>query len=498
LHQVVQAGRREPAEALARRLGADVDGPPRLLAAIAQLQLWAGDPATACSVAERALASAEGDPTVRLIHAWCLLRAARQRDDDTALPAVREWLERAQPTRFSERSLLQAVRAGVEVRVGDPQLGRWLAQEALRRNRDSEDALAALAEAAGVLGDTPKARAAYQQLVHDFDETAKNLRARMRRLGVLEEGPLSVESCWLPLENALTVGALDVARRGLEEQAEGVRSGNPSPGPAASESARNFLSLSPVFRHFGSYDYSFLSLERLEVGITLLYGTASRPIEESESGALLDICGRYLGETLCRGAGLAWTGPNQSLCSGRGLELDPGRLMRDRVSHGQHAPLRTVIDRVRARGGAEIVSAAPDGPAPAPELQNLTGNWPTAAAAQRLARALRHSPVGRYTELYASGPLDLSRGSLRALEDYLALVAPYARPLSAGTAWTRWVTTLAGAYVGETVRRTLDGLWRDQASDPCIEVPGKPPFYPFRLVLARVTGAAKDWLHSIP
>src|SRR5690606_33679915 len=74
----------------------------------------------------------------------------------------------------------------------------------------------------------------------------------------------------------------------------------------ASQASR-FFAAAPVFRHFCPFDMSLSSLERLEVGLSLVYGLGPRAAPEKHDLLPL-LLAAYLGETLrqcCQGR---WVG----------------------------------------------------------------------------------------------------------------------------------------------------------------------------------------------
>jgi hypothetical protein len=440
---------------------------PELRTALGRVLIELGHAERASVEAAIALEQAPQNPETRLVFVWSAVRYARQRDDAWSLERAGRILKELHLSPGLDAGLLDALGACVEARVGIPAVALRLAQRALRTDASSIDGLAALAEAAALCGEDQRAEAALSRLFDVSESAAEQITPRLRRLGVGEHGPTSSTSVWFPLEHTLSSGAREVALAGLETLAEEALAGLPilrvEDGAQLAEVARGFFSLAPVLRHFGPYDLSLKSLERLEAGLGLLYGLGPRALDVAGVGhALWQLAGLYLGETLRQSCGGQWQGTPEVLADARlsllGLDVQPFQVVRHRIIHGRHAMLRSALGRVlaeapeSAHGFRVVAELAP----PAPWGDR---DWPLTEDLPRLGRALGHSVVAAYAADHGQVALDRSSKSLEALDRYLELVAPADAPLAKNSAWARWLSAFLGAYLGEVLCKELGGAW---------------------------------------
>jgi hypothetical protein len=289
-----------------------------------------------------------------------------------------------------------------------------------------------------------------------------------------------------------------VALEGIEALAEEELAGLPARGlegvAESADAVKRFFTLAPVFRHFGPFDASLGSIERLEVGLELLYGGGPRALDvRGASRALWQLSGQYLGETLRRCCKGAWQ-PSDELEDARlivlGIELQPFQVVRHRIAHGRRAPVRDALEPLLAMAPPLArQSRAPLDAAPAPPWGE--GSLPHLDDLPRLGRALCHSVVAAYAHEHGRVTLDRTSKSLGAIDQYLELVAPHDAPLAAESGWARWLSVFVGAYLGEVVCKELGGTWRtvDRPSiDAFVIDTGARQIAPLSLVHASVTG----------
>jgi tetratricopeptide (TPR) repeat protein len=476
--------------------------------ALARVLLEVGDAERAAAEATLALDEAPALAEARLMFIWCAVRHARQRDDAWSLERAALLLKEANLGPPPEGGLVLALTACVEARIGTPAVALRLAQRALRANGESTDGLAALAEAAALCGEEPRAEAALERLFTLSEATAEQITPRLRRLGVGEQGPTSSASVWMPLEHTLSSGARDIALEGLEALARDklpeLDLARAEAREAAARAVSHFLTQAPIFRHFGSYDLSLPSLDRLEAALGLLYGPGPRPLDvQGSSSTLWRFAGVYLGETLRRVAGGRWRG-NDPLENAQlellGQDVLPFQIVRHRIAHGRHATLASALDGVlgtlaRSGNSEESWQGARE-LSPAPPWD---GDWPTLEELPRLGRALGHSVVAVYCANHGISALDRTSKTLPALDRYIELMAPEHAPLPANAAWARWLAGFLGAYLGEVLCKEFGGVWvrgdgrgREAAA---IQVAGQR-IAPVALLHETLTGGLRTSLES--
>ncbi len=437
----------------------------RTLLARALLEL--GQAERASVQASLALEQAPQATDTRLVFVWCAVRYARQRDDAWSLERAGRLLKELPQAAALDAGLVDALTACIEARVGVPAVALRLAQRSLRTHADSIDGLAALAEAAALCGEERRAEAALEQLFNVSESAAAQIAPRLQRMGVGKHGPASSASVWLPLEHALSSGAREAALAGLEALADETLAGlvleRLEDAEASASIARKFFTLAPVLRHFGPYDGSLRSIERLEAGLGLVYGSGPRALDVAgASQGLWQIGGLYLGETLrqcCKGH---WH-ENPDLLKDAaltvlGFDVQPFQIVRHRIAHGRRSTLKAAL--------AGVLEAAPSAARAFHSAGNLAPSvpwgerhWPDIEDMPHLGRALGHSVIAVYAVERGHAVLDRSSRSLRGLDEYLELVAPAGAPSSEGAEWARWLSVFLGAYLGEVMCKEFNAVW---------------------------------------
>ncbi len=472
---------------------------PELRAILARVLLEIRQAERAAKEAALALEEAPDSPTVRLAFVWSAVRHARQRDDAWSLERASRILSQGNLGAAPETGLFDALGACIEARIGTPSVALRLAQRALRSNAQLIDGLAALAEAAASCGEERRAEIALEQLFALSEHTAEQLAPRLRRLGIGELGPTSSASVWLPLEHTLSSGARDAALQGLETLAGdalvdmALRHWEQADNAALT--ASQFLSEAPVFRHFGPYDLSLASIDRLEAGLGLLYGPGPRALDVAGSSqALWQITGLYLGESLRQSFDGQWQGSLEHLRDSAlhvaGRDVHPFQILRHRIAHGKHARLRSSLRELldNAPFEAQAFRSGRDFAPPTPWGDK---SWPSLDELPRFGRALSHSVVALYAFEQWKISLDRGTNSLSAIDSYLELVVPSDAPLAANARWARWLCVVLGAYLGEVLCRDFGGTWASQerrdARAFAVRI-GDREIAPLAVVQGRVTG----------
>jgi tetratricopeptide (TPR) repeat protein len=498
--QMVQSGLFDEARRLLPDEGASTTPNPELRAMLGRVLIELGAAERASGEAAFALEHSPLSPDVQLVFAWSAVRYARQRDDVWSLERAGDILKHLPQGAALDASLIDALSACVEVRIGVPNVAMRLAQRALRNNADSIDGLAALAEAGALCGEPQRAEAALERLNALNEEAAEQLAPRLARLGVGRQGPASSASVWLPLEHTLSSGAREVALAGLEALAAEAIAKHPldplgAGGEPAWRGVVEFLTFAPVLRHFGPYDLSLRGIARLEAGLELLYGAGPRALDVAGSSqALWQVAGLYLGEILrccCDGRWIEGETARDASVEMLGGEVKPFEVVRCRILHGRRATLKAAL--------SEALALAPPGAHAfrlpemlSPALPWGGGDaWPGLEDMPRLGRSLGHSVVGAYVSALGQPRLDRSGQSLASLDRYLELIAPADSPLASDSSWARWLAVFAGAYLGEVLCKEFGGSWatteRGAALAYAIHL-GTRRELPVSLVLDAVTG----------
>lgn len=478
--------------------------------ALARVLLELGHAERAAREATIALDEAPDLPEARLMFIWSAVRHARQRDDAWSLERAELLLKESNLGPPPEGGLVLALTACVEARIGTPAVALRLAQRALRANAESTDGLAALAEAAALCGEEPRAEAALERLYTLAAAAAEQITPRLRRLGVGEQGPTSSASVWMPLEHTLSSGARDVALEGLEALARDklpeLQLESPERREAAARSVSHFLTLAPIFRHFGCYDLSLPSLDRLEAALGLLYGAGPRPLDvQGSSSTLWRVAGVYLGETLRRVAGGRWRGDaplETAILEVFDQDVMPFQIVRHRIAHGRHATLASALEQFFAtltRSSTSGKNASWEGAREVAPPLPWERDWPALEDLPRLGRALGHSVVAVYCASQGVSALDRTSKTLSALDRYLELVAPPSAPLPAESTWARWLAGFLGGYFGEVLCKEFGGVWvRGDGQGPAgaaIQVAGRR-IAPVALLHDTLTGGPRTSLEN--
>jgi len=212
---------------------------------------------------------------------------------------------------------------------------------------------------------------------------------------------------------------------------------------------------------------------------------------------LILMLGAYLGETLRLAHHGRWEGNAAELEGMRVSTADrhwqPFRAVAGRIRHGHRMRLRDSFESALSRHDQAPWRSRLPSPA-APPVPWAPRAWPPPSQIGAIGRSLSHSPIGRFCQDFAEGPLDNTTASLIALDSYLNLVAPHNAPVDADSAWTRKVSVLAGGYLGETLRELVGGEWIygvDDAEDALafkLRLGGSVEAMPVAHVLERAIG----------
>jgi tetratricopeptide (TPR) repeat protein len=510
---LVGAGRRADAlgalDRLVARPGLDSDH----RAASARLLVELGELEQALEQARLASTEAPDSALTRLTHGWAAVRLARRTGRDELVAEAERMLHGLKSRGSPHPALLFALRACVQAQQGDPERAIGIAQRALALIPEFPDALAAVALASARLGRTLDAQRASLRLVDAAHEEAAALTLLFERMGIrLGEEPAGSSegsACWDATEIAWLDGRFEeavaaferICRRRLSELAEGTE--EPSFAVIGVAGATT-LTTSPVWWNFAPYDFSCFGLERVARALDLLYESLPAARPDADDFPVEVLIGSYLGESLCRMHGARWEGTVQDLERVRVVARDTAWY-----------PFVTLGARLRGEGtlefeglersrlvhpGAESraqgmpLSVAP----PCPWDPNP---WPNPADIPALGTALMRSVISSYCARHAGGPLDGTISSLIPLESYLHLVAPGKARIEPPPPWTPRVAALCGAYLGEVLRRNLDGYWlvpHDGTLGPDsyrLHVGGIETA-PVATVLAYVTGRSATPLHE--
>jgi tetratricopeptide (TPR) repeat protein len=512
---LVGTGRRADALAAVDRLVArsGLDSDHR--AASARLLVELGELEQALEQARLSSAEAPDSALTRLTHAWAAVRLARRTGRDELIAEAERMLAGLKSRGSPHPALLFALRACVHAQQGDPERAIGVAQRALALVPEFPDALAAIALGSARLGRTLDAQRASLRLVDVAHEEAAALTLLFERMGIrLGQEPAHASQepprvYWDALEVAWLDGRFEevavaferTCRRRLSELAEGVE--EPSFAVIGAAGA-TMLTTSPVWLNFAPYDFSFFSLERVAKTLDLLYENLSEPRPDADDFPVQVLLGAYLGETLRRMHAARWEGTVAG--------LDRVRIVaRDAAWY----PFVTLGSRLRGAGtlefggldrsrllhpGAESRAQGMALPV-APPCPWDPSAWPNPADIPALGNALMRSVISSYCARHAGGPLDGTISSLVPLESYLHLVAPGKARIEPPPPWAPRVATLCGAYLGEVLRRNLEGRWlvpHDGTLGPDsyrLRI-GSIETAPVATVLAHLTGRSATPLHE--
>jgi tetratricopeptide (TPR) repeat protein len=484
---------------------------PELSAACARLFVELGDPSRALLLAKHALDAAPDRPLIRLTYALAAVRTARRTPGGGLLDQAERTLERLQGREGPLPALYQALKACIQAGAGDAERAISMAQRALGLDPKSPDGLAAVVEASARLGRVHDARQAWTRLNELSPAEAEPLAHLLGHAGApAGEGhghghhPAGAREIplWAVVETELASGNRTEAIRAVEGAAhEAVRrmtkSASQSGMTAVATVAASFFTTTPVLSSFAPFDLSLWSIRRVEACLDVLYGADRRPRLPTEEAGLILLLGAYLGETLRLAHGGHWEGGLADLDGARVVVKDrswfPFRIIATRLRQGRRAPLGDAISAALAKPGTEPWQARIANPV-APPVPWAPRAWPRPSQAAAIGRSLAGSPIGRYCEDFAEGPLDRTTASLIALDTYLDLVAPHEAASDSDAAWTRRVAMLAGAYVGETLRELIGAEWVygvDAAEDALafrLKLRGTAEATPVAHVLERLIG----------
>jgi tetratricopeptide (TPR) repeat protein len=479
---------------------------PELRAATARLFVELGDPGRALEIARQALDADPERPLIRLTYALAAVRTYRTNHDTALLGRAEAALEKFAAREGPLPALYLALRASIQAGSGDPQRAISMAQRALGLDGKSADALAAIAEASARLGRVHDARQAWSKLAEaspaDGEVVAALLSHARTASGAAMVAAKDAPPLWTPVDLQLAGGQNIEALRGLERAAQSAlrrvtKSVLKEDFTATATVAASFLTTSPVLSSFAPYDASLWSIRRLDAVLGLLAGRDGGGVLSPHDTGLVLLVGCYVGETLRLAYAGRWEGRTADLDGAKIViaerELYPFRVVAARLHHGRRASLESATQVGAPRPGADPWQARIANPV-APPTPWSPNAWPPPSQIAALGRSLSQSPVARFCEEFAEGPLDRTTASLIALDTYLDLVAPRGAPVDSDGAWTRRVSVLAGGYLGETLRELVGGEWvygADTADDALgfrLRLRGTTEALPVAQVLERIIG----------
>lgn len=273
------------------------------------------------------------------------------------------------------------------------------------------------------------------------------------------ERPTRAESRWDPLETSLVAGRSAHALVGLDRLAgtrlDALLAEAMPPIERVAVEAMSFLNQAPITRYFAPFDLSHDSIDRVEAALSLFGPTV---FEELGYAARLMLAA-YLGECVRLVLSGRWEGglaDPESLCveseSGRFL---PARHMANALMNGE--PLARGAGP-KPHPGAE----PPDYPDVDFDAPVSLLSWPSLTTASATGRSLHTSVIGRWALQSTGTGLDMSWQSITAVDSYLELLSPRARPASQQARWARRIVVLVGSYLGEVLVAEGSGRWRER------------------------------------
>jgi hypothetical protein len=301
---------------------------------------------------------------------------------------------------------------------------------------------------------------------------------------------------WDPLETALVSGEGHALLEAWEQSSKELLLQLPPDKidlTKLGQSAAIALSKMPAFCHFGPYDLSLWSLFRLQVALDLVLSTTPPEVQLTNAKLLV---GAYIGETIRQAYHGSWQGnlaAGDAWLSARGSTLHPFLQIENRVERGVHLTLDDFVPLEFAHAAhTEWQTCLPN--AAEPPSPWSPSAWPSLEELGSVGRALGRSVVGMYCERFGEQALDHTPQSLPALDSYLTLIAPPTGPRHAVSPSLRRVAVIAGAYVGEVIRRQLGADWQagDQPEARAYLLKlGSHSLHPIEQVLARLLGESK-------
>jgi tetratricopeptide (TPR) repeat protein len=483
-----------------------------LRAATARLFVELGDPNRALSIATQALEAEPDRPLIRLTYALAAVRSCRRQRDITLLDRAERALEKFAAREGPLPALYLALRACIQAGAGDPQRAISTAQRALGLDPKSPDALAAIAEASTRLGRVHDARQACSKLTEIAPSEGEAVTILIAQIGPRissrEIAPASDNApLWTPVDSRLVAGKRRETLAALESSAQdAIRRISRSvmdDFTAVATIGGSFLTTSPVLSSFAPYDSSLWSVRRVEAVLDLITGRDGGNVLSAPDTGLVILLGSYLGETLRLSQSGRWDGRPADLDSAKVVTPEhtiyPFRLLAARLHHGRRTTFESSVHLGVPKPGTPPWRVHAGNPV-APPTPWAPNPWPPPSQIGAIGRSLSESPIARYCEEFAEGPLDRSTASLIALDTYIDLVAPRGAPIDADAAWTRRVSVLAGGYLGETLRELVGGEWVygvDAADDALgfrLKLRGTTEALPVAQVLERVIGERSSTL----
>lgn len=458
---------------------------PDLRAAVARLLIELGDTTRAEAQARRAHKEDPDSELSRLTLAWALARSDAWLVTANAAAELDTLLSDFDPTSCPLPALGFALR-GLMLMQRSPEAARQSVEAGLALDQNCLDALAIAALIAQRQGRAADSKRLLARLVDLDHHIADELSATLAKLDVAvaaqpersgsgsvlpppslrstlpPKTPTRGASPWDEKELRLAAGdskgALFEFEQGLARKLEAIplRAGSGELSFAAMITAR-YLTEAPVSRHFAPFDLSLFSIARLDVALGLVYRGTVGPRTEMRGRVLLGL-GAYAGECLRQAYAGEWVGDSSELLrlhiEGQGLCFSPFRDMDGKLQAGD--PLE-VGDTPLPHPGAEPLGqrVALDVAPPSPWDP---ARWPDPSQLPELGSKLVESPVGTYCAA-AELPLDLSFASLRSIDRYVTLLAPPLAPPDPEAVWVRRAAVLVGAYLGEVLRATHQGVW---------------------------------------
>ena len=474
---------------------------PELRAAAARLLIELGEPERALRQAIEALDADPERQLIRLTYALAAVRCNRRRRNDTLLEKADRALRSLRHPGGPHPALAQGLRAAILSASGESDQALAIAQDALRLDPTSIDALSAIVEARARAGQVDEARKVWTRLKHLDPDEAGALVRLLPDLAQAETIPLGAsELMWTPAEEALLRGDRVAATQAVEKVASDyvrrmTKSGSQSGLTAIATVASGCLTVAPVFERFAPYDLSLWSILRVDAAIDLVYGPGRLPTLNSDAAPIVLLLGAYVGETLRRAHDGHWEGRADDLDQARVAagtrNWRPFRAVWRRLEQGASASLIEALSGAFAkRGSASWQSLVPN-PA-SPSVPWGPGAWPRANDLPRIGRAVSRSAISLYCERFAEGSLDRSMASLVSIDTYLNLVAPDEASLESESSWARATAVLVGAYIGEVLREHVGGEWivssdgADAAADFRVVLRGRTEAAPIAWVLERL------------